>query len=676
MDINNLQTPPQTRRDDVREIVHGVEIVDPYRWLEKQTSPETREWIDSQNKYTDAILDALPEREAIAKRLDELIRSGEKVSAPFERGGRYFLMRRRPEDDLWIMYFREGLDGEDKVIIDPHGLSEDHTTTVGFADVSDDGKLLLYSIREGGEDEVEIRSMDLDTLEELPFRMPKARYMGISLKNDKSGIYYAIRTPEGETRIFYHEMETELSEDKMIFGEGYTKEKLIGAHLSENGRYLLISVSHGWSKNELYVMNVETGGELLTVVNDIDGQFHGSFGGNTLFIQTDWEAPNKRIISVDPDNPSRENWKEIVPTGRDAITGFSLTGGKMFVHYLHNVTSQVKVFTPSGEQIGEMKLPGIGSGGVPHGRWESSEAFYSFQSFTTPSTIYRYDTKTGDTSIWFRDQAPLNPEDFEEKQVWFESKDGTRVPMFLVQKKGIKLDGNHPTLLTGYGGFDASLTPGFNTTAIMWCERGGVFAMPNLRGGGEFGEAWHKAGMLENKQNVFDDFIAAAEWLISNKYTSPSKLAIQGGSNGGLLVGAAITQRPDLFRAVICGVPLLDMVHYHMFLLGPVWVPEYGSAEDPKQFKYLYAYSPYHRFRSDEEYPSVLFVTGDADTRVDPLHARKMCALMQTTATPERPAMLMYDTKAGHSGGKPLSKQIEDLAKEYAYLLWQLGTVE
>lgn len=661
--------PPPTRVDNFREVMHGVEIIDPYRWLEEQDSPETRAWIDAQNKYSHSLLDELPSRPLIQKRLSELLRV-DSVSAPFEWGGRYFLYKKRAQDDLSILYVRQGLNGKDEVLIDPHTLSTDHTTDIGLQDASNDGKLIIYSIRRGGQDETELRVMDVDKRKDVD-QLPNALYRGVSMKTDGSGFYYNLQRRDTGIRVFYHAIGTEQSKDIEVFGKGYGPDKWIGASVSEDGKYLMFGVSHGWARNEVYVQKLPDG-PIQTIVNDIPAHFNAWFAGDKLVMQTDWQAPNQRIMVVDLNDPAREKWREIIPEGRDAIAGFTLAGDKLFVNYLHNVTTQIKIFNLEGKALGEVSLPGIGSAGLG-GRWGSSEAFFSFRSFVTPQTIYRYDVKTGKSELWAQPKVPFKSDDFEVRQVWYSSKDGTKVPMFLVHKKGLQPDGKLPVLLYGYGGFNVSQTPRFSSAAAIWVEQGGVYALANIRGGGEFGEAWHKAGMLDKKQNVFDDFIAAAEWLIKNNYTNPSRLAIQGGSNGGLLVGAAFTQRPDLYQAVLCQFPDLDMVGFYRFKNNnPPALLEYGNASIPEQFKYLYAYSPYQKVKPGEKYPAVLFTTGDQDTRVPPLQARKMTARLQAASTSGKPVLLLYDTKAGHAGGRPLSKIIEDVSLELSFLFWQL----
>jgi prolyl oligopeptidase len=664
--------PPVTRVEMVRDTLHGVVIEDAYRWLENKDAPETRTWIDSENAYTDGLLGPLPGNERVHARLEQLMKI-DTQNIPFERNGRYFFSRRLKTQDISVLYMRQGLDGQDQVLIDPHPLSADHTTTVSFADVSEDGKLMAYATRLGGEDEVAVAFKDLDTRQDLADHLPKARYFGISLTADKRGVYYSRHTQQG-SRVYYHAIGSEPAQDKLLFGEGYGPEKIIAAGLSEDRRWLQITVYYGSAteRSEVYVMDA-AGGPVVPIVNDIDAYFTGDMAGDTIYLQTNWESSNNRIFAIDVRQPARANWKEVVPSSDAVIDGFSLAGGRLFVNYLKNVVSSVRIFDPTGKPLGTIEFPTLGSVGGMSGQWKKSEAFYTFASYHVPPTIYRYDVASGKQTVWFRAQVPIKSDQFEVKQVWYTSKDGTKVPMFLVHRKGIKLDGSNPTLLTGYGGFSLSSTPGFSSRAALWVESGGVFALPNLRGGGEFGEAWHQAGMLDKKQNVFDDFVAAAQWLIANHYTRPQKLCISGGSNGGLLVGAALTQHPELFGAVVCSVPLLDMLRYQNFLVARFWVPEYGSAEKADQFQFLRAYSPYQNVKKGEKYPAVLFITGDSDTRVDPLHARKMCALLQASTGSDRPVLLHYDTKAGHSGGKPLSKQIDDLSQELMFLSWQLG---
>jgi len=668
------QGPPVARRDDVKEVIHGVTVEDPYRWLEDQNSQETREWIAAENKYTQSQIGDLPTRPYIEKRLSELLKV-DNYKETFERTGRIFYAERKADQDQFVLLMRRSATATPEVLVDPHPLSADHSTSVSFADVSEDGALVAYDIRKGGADETEVRFLNVNTKKELPDRLPSARYFRIQIVPDKSGFYYDIMTAEGP-RVRWHKMGTEVSNDTEIFGKGYGPDKIIASQLSENGRWLLSTVLYGSSadKTEVFYLDRNANGEMKPLIHDIEARFFVEVGGDHVFAQTNWRAPNGRILDIDLKHPDRPHWFQIVPEQSDAvIERMHLAGGKVVLIYLKNVVSHIDFFTANGQPAGEVAFPAIGTVGEFSGRWESNTAFFDFSSFHIPKVIYRYNTETRAKSVFARVNAPVESAELELKQVWYESKDKTRVPMFVLAKKGLKLDGANPTYMTAYGGFNVSLTPQFSPTAVLWAENGGVFAVPNLRGGGEFGENWHKAGMMEKKQNVFDDFFAAAEYLIANKYTNSEKLAIAGRSNGGLLMGAAITQRPDLYRAVVCGYPLLDMIRYQKFLIARFWVPEYGSSENSEQFQYLMKYSPYQNVHKDTRYPAVLFITGDSDTRVAPLHARKMTALLQWAQGGRNPILLHYDTEAGHSEGRSTKKMIEDTTDEISFLWWQLG---
>ena len=660
---------PETRTDDVVESIHGVTIHDPYRWLEDQQSPQTRTWIDAQNAYTRSVLDQLPGRAEISKRLEELLKT-DRVGLPVVRGGRYYFLRRLADENQFTLCLRTGAHGADEVLIDPNK-SGGGATSVNILDVSEDGKWLVYGTRHGGEDEESVTILDVDNRKEVD-HLPRARYESTRLAPNKRDLYYSTRLDAGY-RIHHHTIGGS-GADEEIFGKGTGPTESTGCDLSRDGRYLGLYISHGWGKKaEIYLQDRKSGGPIVTIVNDIDADFNPTFAGGRLYMQTNWNAPNGRIIAVDLANPARDKWREVVPEGKSVIESFSVAGGKLAVNYLENVNSRVRIFDADGKHLRDISFSTLGTVTALDGEWDSDEAFYTFTSFAQPPTSYRYEISTGKVEVWARNQAPIDPSQFEVKQVWYASKDKTRVPMFLVYKKGLKLDGARPTLLYGYGGFLVNETPAFRTDAVTFAEHGGVFAVANLRGGGEFGEKWHRAGMLENKQNVFDDFIAAAEWLIENGYTKPAHLAISGGSNGGLLMGVMMTQRPDLFQAVACEFPLLDMLRYQNFLLGKLWVPEFGSAEDAKQFQVIYKYSPYQHVKKGVKYPAVMFVTGDSDTRVAPLHARKMAALVQASTGSDRPVLLRYDTEAGHSAGLPVSKQVQELTDVLGFLLAEVG---
>ncbi len=664
--------PPKTEVKEVRETIHGVEIVDPYRWLEDQNSPQTRAWIDAENAYTDSLMNRIPGREALKQKVAALLKI-ETMSTPVVRNGRYFFTRRQPDQDQALLYMRKGLTGKDELLVDPLALSKEHTITVILNAVSRDGSLIVYALRHGGEDETVPHLFDVNAHKDLPDQFPHADYFGISILPDKSGLYLTRRTPEGP-RVYFHKIGTNAGDDVEIFGKGYGPEMIISGSVSIDGRYLVITVNYGSAatKTEVYVQDLKNKGPIVPIVNDVTSAFYPVIAGDKIYLRTNWNAPNWRVLEVDLKNPGRDHWREILPEGEGVLQNLSAVGGKLTVSVIHDVVDRVKIYDTNGKLVREINPPTLGSLSGLSGNWESTEAFFGFSSFHIPTTTYRYDVASGRQTVWFQSKVPFPTDRYEVKQVWYKSKDGTRIPMFVAHAKGLKLDGSHPALLTGYGGFNLSSMPGFSAFAATWISNGGVYALANLRGGGEFGEAWHHAGMRDKKQNVFDDFIAAGEWLVQNKYTSPQRLAIAGGSNGGLLMGAMLTQRPDLFAAVICRYPLLDMLRYDKFLVARYWVPEYGSADNPEEFKYIYAYSPYQHVKPGTRYPAVLFISGDSDTRVAPLHARKMTALMQADNASDKPILLHYETTTGHSGGTPVGKQIDNTTDELNFLMWQL----
>jgi prolyl oligopeptidase len=667
-------TPPPTKAEPVTETLNGVTITDPYRWLENQTSLDTRAWLETQEKFARSYLDAIPGREQLRRQFEALLKI-DSVGMPFVHNNRYFFSRRMANEDRASLCWRQGYSGKDEILVDPKSVSVDPTTSVQYTDVSHDGSLVAFAIRRGGEDETEVRLLDVNQRKPFADTLPRGRYVGVAIKHDNSGLYYARFGAGQGTRVYYHAMGSEPAADQEIFGSGYGPSDLISTGLSDNGRWLVMVVAHGVpaKKNEVFVQDLDRHGPIQTVVNDIDAQFSPDFAGDVLLLNTNWNAPNRKILRVDPANPARDHWKDVVPESTLAIGSVSTAGGRLFVSYLDNVVTRIKQFALDGKYLGDLKLPGIGTTSVPRGRWSDDEAFFNFTSFVEPATSYRYVVSTGKRELWFRPKVPIHTDDIEAKQVWYPSKDGTKVPMFVVHRKGLPLDGSRPTLMTAYGGFNLSMTPAFSTIAAWWTEKGGVFALPNLRGGGEFGEGWHRAGMFEKKQNVFDDFIAAAEWLIQNKYTNPAKLGIEGASNGGLLMGAMMTQRPDLFGAIVCGAPLLDMLRYHKLSVGSWWAAEYGSADDPKQFAYLNKYSPYHNVHAGTKYPAIMFTTGDSDTRVDPSHARKMTALMQAANVSGNPIILRYDTKGGHSGIGSIDKVVDQQVDMMSFIADRLG---
>jgi prolyl oligopeptidase len=665
--------PPPTPKDDVVEELHGVRIADPYRWLEDRTAPATRAWIAAQDACTRRALDAIPGREQLRRRLGELLRV-EVVSLPLVRGRRLFYLRRAPDQDLSLLYMTSLPSGGERVLVDPRPLSSDHSISLALLNVSADGRYVLYGLRHGGQDELTLRILDVETGQHLEDRFPPQRYSGVTLTADGKHLIYATNTPAGP-RVFLHTMGTPAETDRLLFGQGYDRHYLISAHAEPGESQLLLSLSEGTSGPvNLYRIALDRPEQVQPVVTGIAARFSGHLIGNILFVETDWKAPNRRILALDLAQKTPQ-WRTVIPESRFPIVTFWTVGGRLVVDYLENATHRLRVFTPAGRPAGEVPLPTSGTVSGLEGLWTDSHIWFSFQSFPIPPSLYRYSLNTGHLELWHRPNIPLDAAAFELRQVWYRSADGTRVPMFLFSKKGLPADGNRPVLLTGYGGFALSQTPVFREEAIVWAEQGGLWALANLRGGAEFGEAWHRAGMLGQKQHVFDDFLAAAQWLIQNHYTRPERLAIQGASNGGLLVGAALTQQPELFAAVVCMYPLLDMLRYHLFLGGPWWVSEYGSAENPGQFRWLLEYSPYQNVRDGVRYPAVLLVSGDNDTRVAPLHALKMTARLQAATASGRPILLLYDTRSGHSGGRPVGDQIQELTDILSFLLQQTGAL-
>ena len=664
--------PPQTRIDSVKDTYGGTVVADPYRWLEDQESSETRTWIEAEQKCTAAALSSIADRASLSSRLGELLHT-DSYEAPTERGGRYFYRKRPAGGDLSLLYFRRGVNAPEEILIDPLPWSADHSASVSLESVSRDGKFVFYGRRDGGQDQVTLRVLEVDSKTTLPDAFPNGQYFGVEPTPDNNAVYYSRVTSDGP-RAFYHRMGDDPAKDTLIFGQNLGKDKILALQLSEDGTFLvyLVIYGSGSEQSEIYVQNVKEKGPIITAVNNEKALFFPSFAGNRLFIFTNWRAPQWRVVSADLATPQREHWRDLVPEGSVHLEGIAAAGGKLVCQYTHNASSELKVFDANGKFESSIALPSLGSVSSPSGRWESPEFFYSFESYDSAPAIFRYDVSSAKSEIWVRNKEVFDASSLEIEQVWYSSKDKTRIPMFLFHKKGLKLDGSNPVLLTGYGGFDVSETPYYWPLALLWVEHGGIYADANLRGGGEFGEAWHHAGMFEKKQTVFDDFFAAAEYLISQKYTATSKLAVLGKSNGGLLMGASITQRPELFRAVVCSYPLLDMLRYQKFLEGPYWVSEYGSSENLDQFKFLYAYSPYHRVAEGTKYPATLFVTGDGDTRVAPLHARKMAARLQAANGSKNPILLLYDTKSGHSGGLPVKKTIEELTDILSFLFWQL----
>jgi len=699
-------TPPKAQAKPIVDLYHGTKVIDNYRWLEDGNSPETQRWVADEMAYTRALLDPLPGRDAIHKRLTELLSIG-SITAPVIAGKHYFYTKREGMQNQPVLYVRDSLNGPDRVLVDANQLAADGTIALDWFQPSDNGKYVAYGTSQSGSEMSTLHIVETKSGTILPDTIERTRAASIAWLHDNSGFYYTRYPKKGDVpagqemynrHVFFHELTTDPETDDLIFGEGRDPEDWPSVFLSNDGRWLLIHVSQGWTKSELFLMDTHGKNPPSRLTTGKDFNYGAEVFDGKVYITTNEDAPRDRLFVTDAGNFDREAWKEIIPQSDAVLQTVSVYGGKLFVQYEQNATSQLKLFDLEGKKISDIALPAIGTVFGTGGKWNHDEAFFGFHSFTTPPSIYAVALKPqtfdqlidgkmksfpvhGSTVLWSAIDAPsIDPSAYEVAQEWFKSKDGTRVPMFVVHKKGLEKNGKNPTLLTAYGGFNISLTPSFSRTAYLWMEHGGIFAVANLRGGAEFGEDWHRAGMLEKKQNVFDDMVAAAEHLISEKYTDKNHLAIQGGSNGGLLMGAMMTQRPDLFRAVVCQVPLLDMLRYQNFQIAKLWIPEYGTADNAGQFKWLYAYSPYQHVKAGVEYPAILFMTGDFDTRVDPMHAKKMAALMQAEAkngsSKTRPILLRIESKAGHGAGKPVTKQIEEFTDVYSFLFSQLGVKE
>ncbi len=673
-----LPAPPAVEAAPVTDDYFGTRVVDSYRWLEDGKSPETRAFIDAESAYTGRYLKQAHIRAQVADDLDELENVAD-MRIPVERGNSYFFRKRLAGEQQFSIYVRHGLTGKDERLVDPAQLSKDPNTSVYVNDVSRDGTLLAYAVQSGGADETSIHLLNLKTGKTLEDELPAARYFSVGFAPDGASIYYARNSKEG-TLLYQHVLGTRTSRDALIFGrefhgEALTGNDLFGAGVTDDGRYLVVQIGRGVpAKREDIVFRdlTKPGSPFEVLVWGLDSRFETFYAKGAWYVKTDYQAPNGRILKADP-GILPDVWPTIIPEGRDVIDGWSIVGGKIYVKRLKDVKTEIGVYGLDGKAAGAIESEGIGATSMVNGRTTDRYGYFLFESFIVPSTLYRLDTVTGKREVFFQQKTPFDSSQYELKQVFFKSKDGTSIPMFIAGKKGLKQDGTERLLMTGYGGFNSSETPYWSPTIAWWLEQGGWFALPNLRGGSEYGEHWHEQAMFEKKQNVFDDWFAAAEYLIAGKYTSAEHFAIAGRSNGGLLMGAAITQRPELFSAVLCGYPLLDMLRYQKFLVGSYWVTEYGSAENEKQFPYLLKYSPYQNVKSATAYPAVMFFTGDSDTRVDPLHARKMTALMQAASSSGRPVLLHSSLAGGHSGGMSVDLQIQDDADQLTFLWTETG---
>lgn len=687
---------PPAEKGAVVEDYHGTKVADPYRWLEELDSPATRSWVEAENKLTFGLLETLPTRAHFRERLTALW-NFPRVGIPFKEGGRYFFSKNTGLQNQAVFYVQETLAAEPRVLIDPNTLAKDGTIALTGTNVSPDGKWVAYSTAAAGSDWTEIRVRSVDTGTDASDQIRWVKFSGASWTKDAAGFFYsrypapATDAENGKTfsglehqRVYYHKLGTPQTEDRLIFERNDEPQWFVNGSVTEDGRYLLITLSRGATPENLLSV-VDLGDpkspQLEAKIQPLVAEWNAEYSpignaGPVLFVLTNLDAPRKKVIAVDTRNPGRENWKTLIPEGADTVDSVALIGGHFVVKSMHDVSSRLALFALDGKPAGDVKLPGLGTVASISGREDETEFFYNFVSFTTPATNFRSDVVTNAPAIFQAPKVAFNPADYETEQVFYTSKDGTRVPMFISHKRGLKLDANTPALLYGYGGFDISLTPSFSVSNLVWMEAGGIYAQPNLRGGGEYGKAWHDAGTKERKQNVFDDFISAAEWLFAHHYTSPAKLVLSGGSNGGLLVAATVNQRPDLCRVAWPAVGVMDMLRFHKFTVGFAWVSDYGSSDDAAGFKYLSAYSPVHTVKAGAKYPAMLITTGDHDDRVHPAHSFKYTATVQAQAantSTSGPIMIRIETRAGHGAGKPTSKVIEEAADKLAFAAHFLG---
>jgi len=677
-----LQYPDSERGAHV-DSYHGTEVPDPYRWLEDLDSEQTARWVAAQNGLSEPYLEGIPKREGFKKRLTELW-SYERYGLPFKEGGRYFFTRNDGLQDQDVLFVTDSLEGEPRVLIDPNSFSEDATVSLAAYEVSPNGKHIAFGTSDGGSDWKTWKIREIETGKDLADELKYTKFTDVSWARDGSGFYYSRYPvgPDGEAdgsasvSVYLHRIGTGQDEDEFIYSLPAELAQNPYATVSEDGKYLVIPVSKGYKANAIYYKLLDRPGSEVEPLLDKWDALYEYLGneGSLFYFETTNDAPRSRIVAIDIRKPDPANWREIIPETPEALVGTSYVGGIFVAHYLHDAHSLVKVLKTDGGLLGEVQLPGIGSAGGFSGHAGDPETFYSYTSYTSPPSIYRYDVTTGESTLFKKPEVPIDLEAFETEQAFFTSKDGTRVPMFITSRKGIERNGQNPTLLYGYGGFNIPLTPGYDTARMAWLEMGGILAIPNLRGGGEYGEEWHEAGTKLNKQNVFDDFIAAAEWLIENQYTSTPKLAIQGGSNGGLLVGAAMTQRPELFAAVHCAVGVLDMLRYHTASANARdWSSDYGLSENEAEFHAQYAYSPYHNIKDGESYPPTLVTTADHDDRVVPWHSFKFGAALQHAQGSSNPILVRVETRAGHGAGKPTWMRIEEIADQWAFFAKMLG---
>lgn len=677
-----LMKYPETKKDSTTDNYFGTKIADPYRWLENDTSAETKVWVDAQNKVTQNYLEQIPYRNDIKTRLTE-IWNYPKESAPLKVGEHYLFTKNDGLQNQNIWFIKKGLDGTEEVFLDPNKLSEDGTAAISFLGVSNDKKHIAYSVAQAGSDWSNIYVMEVASKKKLADELKWTKFSGAAWKGD--GFYYSkfdepakgtdLSAANKFQKIYYHKLGDDQKNDQLVFEDKTNPNLYFGASVTEDERFLIVYASAGTSGNALFYQDLNEPNSKISLLVEGYKNNHSIIDndGDKLLLNTDLGAENRQVVLIDPKNPDPKNWQKIIPESKLAMEGVGTGGGFLWATYLKDASTNIAQFDYKGKKIGDVKLPAIGTVGGFGGYKDDKEFFYSFTNFTTPGTTYRYNIAKGESELYKKSQLKFDTENYETKQVFYPSKDGTQVPMFIVHKKGIKLDGNNPVYLYAYGGFQVSLTPAFSLSRMLFLEKGGIYVQPSLRGGSEYGEAWHKAGMLEKKQNVFDDFIAAAEYLIKEKYTNASKIAISGGSNGGLLVGACMTQRPELFKVALPAVGVLDMLRYHKFTVGWGWGVEYGTSDKKEDFDYLIKYSPLHNIKPNVNYPATLITTADHDDRVVPAHSFKFAATLQEKYKGSNPMLIRIETRAGHGAGKPTAKLIEESSDVWSFVFQNLG---
>jgi len=677
---------PETKKADSITDFFGTMVQDPYRWLEDDRSEETENWVKAENKVTFDYLKQIPYRDALNKRLTQLW-NYEKLGAPFTEGGYVYFFKNDGLQNQYVVYRKKNENEEAEIFLDPNKFSQDGTTSLSSLDFSKDGKKAAYSISEGGSDWRKILVLDTETKKIIEDTLIDVKFSGVSWKADEGFFYSSYEKPKGselsaktdQHRLFYHKLGTKQSEDKLIFGGiPAQKHRYVGGSVSEDNNYLFISARNSTSGGKLFMMDLsKENPELITILdNENTDSYVIDNNGSKLYIVTNMDAPNQKVVTVDASNPTPGHWKDFIPETKNVLSP-STGGGNIFANYMVDAISKVKQYDYDGNLVRDVDLPGVGTVGGFGAKKEEKDLYYSFTNYVTPGNIYKYNIKSGNSELYNKPVIDFDPDDYQSEQIFFTSKDGTKIPMIITHKKGLELNGKNPTILYGYGGFNISLTPSFSITNAVWMEQGGIYAVPNLRGGGEYGKEWHDAGIKMKKQNVFDDFIAAAEYLIKENYTSSDYLAIRGGSNGGLLVGATMAQRPELMKVALPAVGVMDMLRYHTFTAGAGWAYDYGTAEDSKEmFEYLYAYSPVHNIKKGVKYPATLITTGDHDDRVVPAHSFKFASELQEKQAGTNPVLIRIETKAGHGAGKPTSMIIDEYADIFAFTFYNMGFKE